>query len=106
MNESYQKKSIHLCSHDADAHAAVQRFIQSDGHNIRLSMCRLVRIMEQFYCFDIMLGFFQCIFGLLSVFEFTRHVLSAEEISSLKKTVQFPLEFDWDVKEQRPRRRF
>lgn len=38
------------------------------------------------------------------VFLLTKYVLSAEEVGSLKHTVQSPLEFGWDVKEQRPGR--
>lgn len=34
----------------------------------------------------------------------TKYVLSAEEVGPLKYTVQSPLEFGWDVKEQRPGR--
>lgn len=35
---------------------------------------------------------------------FTKYMLSAEGVESLKNTVQSPLEFGWDVKEQRPGR--
>ena len=38
------------------------------------------------------------------MFLLTKYVLSAEEVGSLKYAVQSPLEFGWDVKEQRPGR--